>query len=115
MYEILLLFVKLKNDNSIEKTIDSFLENCKDHYLINKTICMVNNKNDEIKLRNKYNKINILMYNPIFDLSNYHSIFKSYKYMIYLDDSWVFHNKYNFLTDSIYLLKKNNFNQVFFY
>lgn len=114
MYEILLLFVKLKNDNSIEKTIDSFLENCKDNYLINKTICMVNNKNDEIKLRNKYKKINILMYNPIFDLSSYYFIFKSYKYLIYVDDSWVFHNKYNFLTDSIYLLKKNKFNQVFF-
>ncbi len=114
MIKILLLFVKLKNNNSIEKTIDSFIENCSEFNLITKTICLVNNENELIKLRNKYNKITILKYKLEFDLKNQINLINRYDYLIYVDDNWLFHTKYKFITDSLYLLKKNQYNQVFF-
>jgi hypothetical protein len=106
--------------NIFEKTVNSFINCCNDHNLIDSWVCVDANSTEENRTKMKelypffnfiwindatknYNELQIQNMNIIRNIS----INKGSEYLIYLQDNWHFIQKRNYIAESINLLNEN--------
>lgn len=114
-YGITLTITTCKRYDLFEKTINSLLNNVKDLYMVERFICIDDNssKEDRLKMLNNYPFFEYLFKRP--DQKGHsksmnairHKLTDEDKYILHLEDDWVFLTRRNYITKAIRALKDN--------
>lgn len=111
---ILLTITSCKRLDLFTKTINSFINCCNDIDMIDKFICIDDNSSEkdrkdmkemypfiEFVYKKNDERGHINSMNKIYDLIKIHNP----KYLIHLEDDWLFHTKYDYITNGINFLE----------
>lgn len=113
------LFIITDNYKQFKKTMNSFLNHCEDINLISKMICIDNSpQEDKIKINKKFPFFNFIYpeQNLVNSLNLIRNIIRKEKpkYILQLQDNWLFFKKDKYISKMKNILNKKNIHQVLF-